>query len=58
MIIMNRIIGIYVGMAIMFAGIGIGSEMPMHKPNYKLIILLSLFWPLFLLFALYTTTVK
>jgi len=55
---MNRMIGIYVGMAIMFAGIGIGGEMGMHKKNYRLIIFMSVFWPLFLLFVIYTTIVK
>jgi len=58
MIMMNRLIGIYVAMAIMFAGIGIGSEMGMHKKNYRLILFMSVLWPLFLLFALYTTIVK
>jgi hypothetical protein len=58
LMMINRIIGIYIAMAIMFAGIGIGSEMAMHKPDYKLIFFMSVFWPLFLLFALYTAIVK
>lgn len=55
---MNRLIGIYIAVAIMFAGIGIGSEMSMHRPNYRLIIFMSVFWPLFLLFVVYTAMVK